>query len=66
MTDRVASLDLGECVDHADLVRKLQERRADHLEALAHVSALTETRHREIALCEEVLTDFGEPFEVSE
>ncbi len=67
-------LDLGEYVDEADLVRKLQERRtaviADLIAlaelpfGLASVSRdeLRAACHKELALCEEILMGLGEPF----
>lgn len=74
-TDALAALiDLGVVEDQADLVRKLQERRAGVIAdlialaempaGLADVSrdAMREARRKELALCEEALTNLGEPW----
>ena len=68
-------LDLGECDSREDLVEKLQSVRAFHLETLERgfpecfteetCERLRVSRLNEIALCEEALSGFSEPFEVA-
>ena len=76
MSEVVAHLDLGTCETREEFVEALQSTRAFQLEALERgfpdwmnaVSrkGLRSTRLAEIALCEEVLSGIGEPFEAPE
>lgn len=74
----IATLDLGACFNRQDLVTKLQSCRAFNLETLYRLhsrpswmspdayDALVRAKRREVAMCEEALTGFGEPLDVPE
>lgn len=75
-SDLAARLDLGTCDSHEELVSKLRAARAFQLEALERPDPpvfpldtrekIRASRLAEVALCEEALLGFGEPFEAPE